>query len=834
MTSVVFAGVASRCPTPYSAHTRRLAAPTGPRGSGPAGTLSTAWTDSLPGDIASRLPVDQDPTKRPSMQSHVIEHQIAGELNARLEQVQAAVRLLDEGATVPFIARYRKEVTGGLDDSQLRTLESRLGYLRELADRRQVILRSIEEQGKLTPELARELNEADSKTRLEDLYLPYKPKRRTKGQMAIEAGLEPLADLLLSDPLKDPEQEAVRFLNAEQGITDGKAALDGARYILMERFAEQADLLEKLRDYLWHNATLRARVVAGKEQEGAKFKDYFEHDEPLHKAPSHRVLAMLRGRNEGVLNLALVAGDDEGASPCEGIIAHHLKLNLQHRPADKWLQGVVSWTWKIKLSLQMETELIGRIRESAEDEAIKVFAMNLKDLLMAAPAGMRCTMGLDPGIRTGVKVAVVDATGKLVDHATIYPFEPKRQIDQSLKTLSELCQKHKVELISIGNGTASRETDRLVSDLFERYPATKAQKIVVSEAGASVYSASELASQEFPDLDVSIRGAVSIARRLQDPLAELVKIDPKSIGVGQYQHDVGQSQLARRLDAVVEDCVNAVGVDVNTASVALLNRVSGLSQTLAQNIVAYRDENGAFQHRQQLLKVSRLGPKAFEQCAGFLRIRGGSNPLDGSAVHPESYPVVERILAKLEQTVDSLLGNSSLLRTLKPADYTDEQFGVPTVTDIIGELDKPGRDPRPEFKTATFKEGVEKISDLVPEMVLEGVVTNVTNFGAFVDIGVHQDGLVHISSLTDRFVKDPREVVKAGDIVRVKVLEVDVPRKRISLTMRLDEKAGQPTRKPAEPRHTGNAKPKQAPRQSPPTDGAMGNAFAAALSKLKK
>jgi uncharacterized protein len=768
------------------------------------------------------------------MQSHVIEHQIAGELNARPEQVQAAVRLLDEGATVPFIARYRKEVTGGLDDSQLRTLESRLGYLRELADRRQVILRSIEEQGRLTPELARELNDADSKTRLEDLYLPYKPKRRTKGQMAIEAGLEPLADLLLGDPMKDPEQEAVRFLNAEQGITDGKAALDGARYILMERFAEQADLLEKLRDYLWQNSTLRARVVAGKEQEGAKFKDYFEHDEPLHKAPSHRVLAMLRGRNEGILNLALVTGEDEGTSPCEGIIAHHLRLNLQHRPADKWLQGVVSWTWKIKLSLQMETELIGRIRESAEEEAIKVFAMNLKDLLMAAPAGMRCTMGLDPGIRTGVKVAVVDATGKLVDTATIYPFEPKRHVDQSLKTLNELCQKHKVELISIGNGTASRETDRLVSDLFERYPATKAQKIVVSEAGASVYSASELASQEFPDLDVSIRGAVSIARRLQDPLAELVKIDPKSIVVGQYQHDVGQSQLARRLDAVVEDCVNAVGVDVNTASVALLNRVSGLSQTLAQNIVAYRDENGAFQHRQQLLKVSRLGPKAFEQCAGFLRIRGGSNPLDGSAVHPESYPVVERILAKLEQTVDSLLGNSSLLRTLKPTDYTDEQFGVPTVTDIIGELDKPGRDPRPEFKTATFKEGVEKISDLVPEMVLEGVVTNVTNFGAFVDIGVHQDGLVHISSLTDRFVKDPREVVKAGDIVRVKVLEVDVPRKRISLTMRLDEKAGQPARKPAEPRHTGNARPKQAPRQSAPTEGAMGNAFAAALSKLKK
>ncbi|MBL0594979.1 Tex family protein [Aeromonas veronii] len=763
-----------------------------------------------------------------------IERQIAGELNTRPEQVQAAVRLLDEGSTVPFIARYRKEVTGGLDDSQLRTIESRLGYLRELEDRRQVIIRSIEEQGKLTPDLMRELNGADSKTRLEDLYLPYKPKRRTKGQMAIEAGLEPLANLLLSDPMQDPEQAAATFLNPEQGIADSKAALDGARYILMERFAEQADLLEKLRDYLWQNATLRARVVAGKEQEGAKFKDYFEHDEPLHKAPSHRVLAMLRGRNEGILNLALVTGDDESASPCEGIIAHH--LNLQNRPADKWLQGVVSWTWKIKLSLQMETELIGRIRESAEEEAIKVFAMNLKDLLMAAPAGMRCTMGLDPGIRTGVKVAVVDATGKLVDHATIYPFEPKRQIDQSLKTLSELCQKHKVELISIGNGTASRETDRLVSDLFERYPAAKAQKIVVSEAGASVYSASELASQEFPDLDVSIRGAVSIARRLQDPLAELVKIDPKSIGVGQYQHDVGQSQLARRLDAVVEDCVNAVGVDVNTASVALLNRVSGLSQTLAQNIVAYRDEHGAFKSRQQLLKVSRLGPKAFEQCAGFLRIRGGSNPLDSSAVHPESYPVVERILAKLEQTVESLLGNSSLLRSLKPADYTDEQFGVPTITDIIGELDKPGRDPRPEFKTATFKEGVEQISDLVPEMVLEGVVTNVTNFGAFVDIGVHQDGLVHISSLTDRFVKDPREVVKAGDIVRVKVLEVDAPRKRISLTMRLDEKAGQASRKPAEARNSsaGNTKPRNEPRQSPPMGGAMGNAFAAALSKAKK
>ncbi|MFM4720752.1 Tex family protein [Aeromonas bivalvium] len=774
---------------------------------------------------------------------HTIEKQIATELSARPEQVNAAIRLLDEGATVPFIARYRKEVTQGLDDAQLRTLESRLGYLRELEERRRTILGSIEEQGKLTPELARALAEADTKTRLEDLYLPYKPKRRTKGQMAIEAGLEPLADRLFGDPTRDPEQEAAAFLNIEAGIADTKAALDGARYILMERFAEQAPLLARLRDYLWHNATLRARVVAGKEQEGAKFKDYFEHDEPLHKAPSHRVLAMLRGRNEGVLNLALVAGDDENASPCEGIIAHQLGIQARGRAADKWLQGVVSWTWKIKLSLQMETELIGQIRERAEEEAIKVFAMNLQDLLMAAPAGMRTTMGLDPGIRTGVKVAVVDATGKLVDTATIYPFEPKKQVEQSLKTLRDLCVKHKVELVSIGNGTASRETDRLTAELFKRYPEARAQQIVVSEAGASVYSASELASLEFPGLDVSLRGAVSIARRLQDPLAELVKIDPKSIGVGQYQHDVGQSQLARKLDAVVEDCVNAVGVDVNTASVPLLTRVSGLSQTLAQNIVAYRDEHGAFQSRQQLLKVSRLGPKAFEQCAGFLRIRGGSHPLDGSAVHPESYPVVERILARLQQQVETLLGNSSLLQSLRPADYTDERFGVPTVTDIIRELDKPGRDPRPEFKTATFKEGVEKISDLVPDMVLEGVVTNVTNFGAFVDVGVHQDGLVHISALTDRFIKDPREVVKAGDVVRVKVLEVDAPRKRISLTMRLDQQAGEagerksrgeaPRRAPTQGKMAKPARP-ASQGKSPAEHGAFGNAFAAAFAKARK
>ncbi|MGY3926987.1 Tex family protein [Aeromonas simiae] len=771
-----------------------------------------------------------------------IETQIATELAARPEQVQAAIRLLDEGATVPFIARYRKEVTGGLDDTQLRNLESRLGYLRELEDRRQSILRSIEEQGKLTAELARDIRAADSKTRLEDLYLPYKPKRRTKGQMAIEAGIEPLAELLLSDPMREPEQEAPAYLNAEAGFADSKAVLDGARYILMERFAEQAGLLEKLRDFLWQHANLRARLVPGKEQEGAKFKDYFEHDEPLARAPSHRVLAMLRGRNEGVISLTLHTGEEEGASPCEGIIARHLGLSFSGRPADKWLQGVVSWTWRIKLSLQMETELVGRIRESAEEEAIKVFAMNLKDLLMAAPAGMRTTMGLDPGIRTGVKVAVVDATGKLVDTATIYPFEPKRQVEQSLKTLRDLCVKHKVELISIGNGTASRETDKLAGELFSRYPEARAQKIVVSEAGASVYSASELAANEFPDLDVSLRGAVSIARRLQDPLAELVKIDPKSIGVGQYQHDVSQTQLARKLEAVIEDCVNAVGVDVNTASAPLLARVSGLSQTLAQNIVQFRDDNGAFASRQQLLKVSRLGPKAFEQCAGFLRIRGGANPLDGSAVHPESYPVVERILAKLQQSVESLLGNSALLKELKPADYTDERFGVPTVTDIIGELDKPGRDPRPEFKTATFREGVEKVSDLEPEMVLEGVVTNVTNFGAFVDVGVHQDGLVHISSLTDRFIKDPREVVKAGDIVRVKVLEVDVPRGRISLTMRMDEQAGK--RKPrGEDRRASGARGGNGPRErqqgsarreDKPQNGALGNAFAAAFANARK
>lgn len=764
-----------------------------------------------------------------------ISHTLATELHARPEQIEAAVRLLDEGATVPFIARYRKEITGGLDDTQLRNLEQRLGYLRELEERRQVILHAIDEQGKLTPALHADIVAADTKTRLEDLYLPYKQKRRTKGQIAIEAGLEPLAELLFTDPTRNPEQEAQAFVNPEQQILDTKAALDGARYILMERFAENATLLEKLRNYLWQNGLLQSRVVAGKEQEGAKFKDYFEHQEPIAKTPSHRTLAMLRGRNEGILTLAIGVEGESTAHPCEAMIANQVGIQTKGRPADNWLAGVVSWTWKIKLATQMETELLGRLRELAEAEAIRVFASNLKDLLMAAPAGMKATMGLDPGIRTGVKVAVVDATGKVVATDTVYPFEPKMQVERAIQTIHALCQKHNVGLISIGNGTASRETDKLVAQMLKQYPECQAQKVVVSEAGASVYSASELAALEFPDLDVSLRGAVSIARRLQDPLAELVKIDPKSIGVGQYQHDVSQSQLARNLDAVVEDCVNAVGVDVNTASVPLLTRVSGLSKTLAQNIVAHRDEQGAFRSRAQLLKVSRLGPKAFEQCAGFLRIQGGDNPLDASSVHPEAYPVVERILARTGKAVHELIGNSSLLKELKPAEFTDPQFGVPTVSDIIGELDKPGRDPRPEFKTATFREGVETIRDLQPEMVLEGTVTNVTNFGAFVDIGVHQDGLVHISALTDRFIKDPRDVVKAGDIVRVKVLEVDVERKRIALTMRLQDQAPKaPPQREARTSGAGNPSPRReerAARREAPSNNAFADAFAKAKRK---
>lgn len=779
-----------------------------------------------------------------------INHALATELAVSRHQVDAAVRLLDEGATVPFIARYRKEATGGLDDTQLRNLDSRLGYLRELEDRRGVILNSITEQGKLTDALQKALLAADTKTRLEDLYLPYKPKRRTKGQIAIEAGLQPLADTLFDNPEQDPQQTAARFVNAESGINDEKAALDGAKYILMERFAEQADLLEAVRQYLQQQGQLQARVVVGQEQSGAKFKDYFEHQEPINRVPSHRLLAMLRGRNEGVLNLSLAVDTDASAHPCEAIIARFVGWKAQGRAADTWLAGVISWTWRVKLSLQMETELLGQAREQAEVEAIKVFALNMQDLLMAAPAGARVTMGLDPGIRTGVKVVVVDGTGKLLAQDTVYPFEPFKKVEQSLRTLDALCRQHNVSLISIGNGTASRETERLVEQLIKQSPELKLQKVVVSEAGASVYSASELAANEFPDLDVSLRGAVSIARRLQDPLAELVKIDPKSIGVGQYQHDVSQTQLARNLDAVVEDCVNAVGVDINMASAPLLTRVSGLTPTLAQNIVAYRDELGVFTERKQLLKVPRLGPKAFEQCAGFLRIRDGKNPLDASSVHPEAYPVVKRIAADLKQPVQAIIGNSELLHKLQPQHYTDADFGLPTVQDILKELDKPGRDPRPEFKAARFMEGVEKPSDLIPDMVLEGVVTNVTNFGAFVDIGVHQDGLVHISALTDRFIKDPREVVKAGDIVKVKVMEVDLQRKRIALTMRLEQnaadhgngnQAGQrrEARKPAANRGTtgpGNnsqRQPRPARKEPAAPQGAMGAALAAALQKKK-
>ncbi|MEF9675407.1 Tex family protein [Pectobacterium aroidearum] len=772
-----------------------------------------------------------------------LSHIIASELQARTEQVDAAVRLLDEGNTVPFIARYRKEVTGGLDDTQLRQLETRLGYLRELEDRRQTILKSIDEQGKLTPQLATAINGTLSKTELEDLYLPYKPKRRTRGQIAIEAGLEPLADGLWQDPSQDPELTAQAYVDAEKGVADVKAALDGARYILMERFAEDATLLAKVRNYLWKNAHLVSRVVEGKEEEGAKFRDYFDHHEPIAQVPSHRALAMFRGRNEGVLQLALNADPKHEEAPresyCEQIIIDHLNLRLGNAAADSWRRAVISWTWRIKVLLHLETELMGSVREKAEDEAINVFARNMHDLLMAAPAGMRATMGLDPGLRTGVKVAVVDATGKLVATDTIYPHTG--QAAKAATSVAALCRKYQVELVAIGNGTASRETERFFLDTQKQFPDINAQKVIVSEAGASVYSASELAAQEFPDLDVSLRGAVSIARRLQDPLAELVKIDPKSIGVGQYQHDVSQSLLAKKLDAVVEDCVNAVGVDLNTASVALLTRVAGLTRMMAQNIVTWRDENGRFHNREQLLKVSRLGPKAFEQCAGFLRINHGDNPLDASTVHPEAYPVVERILAATEQALQALMGNPNALRNLKPADFTDERFGVPTVTDIIKELEKPGRDPRPEFKTASFAEGVETLNDLLPGMILEGAVTNVTNFGAFVDIGVHQDGLVHISSLADHFVDDPHKVVKAGDIVKVKVMEVDLQRKRIALTMRLDEQPGETSsrRGGGTARGDNNASPRQStgksrprPANTPATgNSAMGDALAAAFKK---
>ncbi len=768
-----------------------------------------------------------------------INSRIANELGVRPQQVAAAVALLDEGSTVPFIARYRKEVTGSLDDTQLRNLEERLRYLRELDDRRVSILASIEEQGKLTPELKREIDLADTKTRLEDLYLPYKQKRRTKGQIALEAGLGELADALFGNPDLTPEQQAERFIDAEKGFADVKAVLEGAKYILMERFAEDADLLAKLRDFLKHNATLSARVVPGKESEGAKFSDYFEHDEVLKNTPSHRALAIFRGRNEGILSVSLKVGDEVPGSmhPGEGMIGERFGIANRGRAADKWLGEVVRWTWKVKLYTHLETDLLGELRDKAEDEAISVFARNLHDLLLAAPAGPRATLALDPGLRTGCKVAVVDATGKLLETATVYPHAPRNDWDGTLAILAKLCAKHAVDLIAIGNGTASRESDKLAGELIKKVPGLKLTKIMVSEAGASVYSASELAAKEFPDLDVSLRGAVSIARRLQDPLAELVKIDPKSIGVGQYQHDVSQLKLARSLDAVVEDCVNAVGVDVNTASAALLARISGLNSTLAQNIVQFRDANGAFKSRSELKKVPRLGDKTFEQAAGFLRVMNGDNPLDASAVHPETYPLVKRIAADTNRDIRSLIGDSAFLKRLDPKQFTDETFGLPTVTDILSELDKPGRDPRPEFKTAEFQEGVEKLSDLEPGMVLEGVVTNVTNFGAFVDIGVHQDGLVHISALSEKFVKDPYEVVKAGDIVKVKVMEVDIPRQRVGLSMRMSDTPGAKTDGPrggGKPRGNAPRSERHAKEDKPaPANAAMAALFANA-KQLRK
>ncbi|MCE2860211.1 MAG: RNA-binding transcriptional accessory protein [Oxalobacteraceae bacterium] len=768
-----------------------------------------------------------------------IEQRLAVELAARHEQVAAAIALLDEGATVPFIARYRKEATGGLDDIQLRLLEERLRYLRELEIRRTTIIASIEEQGKMTPELLKAISLAQDKTLLEDLYLPYRPKRRTKAQMAIEAGLEPLATALLQNPALDPDAEATPYLRppftTEQGdnpgVADTKAALDGARQILMERFAEDAVLLQDIREYLTTHGVVESKVIEGKQDAGEKFADYFDYSENLSGIPSHRALALLRGRREEILTVILRLDSeaekpkwDAPLNPCESKIAARFGVRQQSRPADKWLMDTVRWTWRVKIFMHLETELMTRLREEAEAEAIRVFARNLKDLLLAAPAGPRATMGLDPGLRTGVKVAVVDATGKVVDTATIYPHQPRNDWQGSLHTLALLARKHQVALISIGNGTASRETDKLAQELIGLQPELKLNKIVVSEAGASVYSASEFASRELPELDVSLRGAVSIARRLQDPLAELVKIDPKSIGVGQYQHDVSQTRLARSLDAVVEDCVNAVGVDVNTASAPLLARVSGLNGQVAQSIVSFRDKNGMFSSRAALRDVPRLGEKTFEQSAGFLRIMNGDNPLDASAVHPESYPLVEKILAEIQRDVKSVMGDSALLKSLDAKRFADEKFGLPTVADILKELDKPGRDPRPAFVTASFKEGIEAISDLRPDMILEGVVTNVAAFGAFVDIGVHQDGLVHISALSDQFVKDPHTVVKAGQVVKVKVLEVDPKRKRIALTLRLSDSAATA----GEPRSRRTApEPKMKPqREAAPAGSAMADAFA--------
>lgn len=727
-----------------------------------------------------------------TVEARIARH-IAQAINARVEQVSAAVALLDDGATVPFIARYRKEVTGGLDDTQLRNLEEQLIYERELEERRAAILKALEESGKLTEELKDAIEAADTKQRLEDLYLPYKPKRRSRAQIAVEAGLEPLAQALLDDHSLDPQTEASKYVDAQKGVADVKAALDGARDILAERFAENADMLEMLREFLWNNAYLVSSVVSEQEAtaEAAKFRDYFDYSEPMNEIPSHRALAVFRGRQEGVLTIKMLLSEEEEAlavHPCQTKIADFLGLQDKGMPADQWLAGVVRWTWRVKCLATIESELFARVRDKAQLEAIGVFGTNLKDLLLAAPAGHKAVIGLDPGIRTGVKVAVISETGAVLETCVIYPHEPRRDWQGSIVKLADLARRHHAVLISIGNGTASRETDKLAGDLIAQHPELHLTKVVVSEAGASVYSASAAAAAELPDLDVSYRGAVSIARRLQDPLAELVKIDPKAIGVGQYQHDVNQTELARKLDAVVEDCVNAVGVDVNTASAALLQRVSGLTVTQAKAIVAYRDANGSFADRKVLLSVPRLGPKTFEQAAGFLRIPDGANPLDASAVHPESYPVVERIVEKTGLGVKELIGNHAVLSKLHAADFTDEKFGIPTVRDILIELEKPGRDPRPEFKTAKFSETVHEISDLVPGMVIEGAVSNVAAFGAFVDIGVHQDGLVHVSELADRFVKDPREVVKVGDIVKVRVLDVDVARKRISLSMRTQGK----------------------------------------------
>ncbi|MGI5134997.1 Tex family protein [Streptomyces sp. CA-106110] len=763
-----------------------------------------------------------------------IEGRIAEELGVRERQVKAAVELLDGGSTVPFIARYRKEATEMLDDAQLRTLEERLRYLRELEERRTAILESVREQGKLTDELEAQIRGAETKARLEDIYLPYKPKRRTKAQIAREAGLEPLAEGLLGDPTVEPLAAAAAFVDADKGVDDPQAALDGARAILTERFSEDADLIGELRERMWVRGRLAAKVREGKEEAGAKFADYFDFAEPFTELPSHRILAMLRGEKEEVLDLVLEPEEPtDGPSSYEGMMAHRFEVADRGRPADKWLLDTVRWAWRTRILVHLGIDLRLRLRTAAEDEAVTVFAANLRDLLLAAPAGTRATLGLDPGFRTGVKVAVVDATGKVVATDVIHPHVPANRWDEAIAKLARLAKEHAVELVAIGNGTASRETDKLAGELITKHPELKLTKVMVSEAGASVYSASAFASQELPDMDVSLRGAVSIARRLQDPLAELVKIDPKSIGVGQYQHDLSEVKLSRSLDAVVEDCVNGVGVDVNTASAPLLARVSGISSGLAENIVAHRDTNGPFTSRSQLKGVARLGPKAYEQCAGFLRIRDGEDPLDASSVHPEAYPVVRRMVKTAGQEVASLIGNTSVLRSLKASEFVDETFGLPTVTDILKELEKPGRDPRPAFKTATFKEGVEKISDLSSGMILEGVVTNVAAFGAFVDIGVHQDGLVHVSAMSKTFVKDPRDVVKPGDIVKVKVLDVDIPRKRISLTLRLEDEAAPAQQGGGGRQQRGGRAPQQRqPRQGggsrqapPPANSAMADAL---------